>query len=112
MQLETSLVWVPCGGQSRDDVVKQVTAGCIEHIDMGDHLWVVSMNNRGSCLFCYGLQLGHLDDGKMWRDQWFVKRIPEDAGPDVYDCPLSFLDATRPSNDAWRVAVRKWHESN
>lgn len=111
IQFERSFEWVPCRGMLREQIVAELITDSAASADMGDHLWVVSVNNRGPCLFCYGLQLGYLDDGGPWKDQWFVKRIPEDVGPDVYDCPMELLDMARPTNPAWRDQVRRWHEA-
>lgn len=100
--------WIPVSG-FRDQIVAELRKDCVTLADMGDHLWVVTMNHDGSRLSCYGLAVG--SDGPSGHKCWYLKKIPEFAGPDVYDCPLEVLEAALSTNDAWREKVREWHNN-
>lgn len=87
----------------RDTLMTNViTKETVEHLDCKTHVWVVRMNNRGTSLLCYAT--AHDENS-----QWYYKIIPEDVGPDVFDCPLEFLDMCVPRNFPWREEVRKFH---
>ena len=106
-----SLEWIPLPGLDRDKVLDDIRDGCVGSADMRDHVWATNITNKGTILFCYGLQAGPYKDPQSGREfnVWYVKRIPEEAGPDVYDCPIELLDQAFPTNQAWRVQVREWH---
>lgn len=110
MLIDRSLVWMPCPGMSRDGVVAEIRKDCVSLVDRGDHLWAVIVNNKGPCLFCFGIGEGVDSRRSPPETVVIVKRIPEDVGPDVYDCPIELLEAARPTNETWRERVRQWHE--
>lgn len=109
MTINSSLEWIPMPGLGRDQVLQEIIKDAVEHSDHGDHVWTVQINNRGASLFCYGLQLGLYEAQGKEGNVWYVKRIPEDNEPDVYDCPITLLEATVSRSDTWRKRVIQHH---
>jgi hypothetical protein len=107
--IDKTLEWIPCHGMERQQVVDVIIKECVSFSDMKDHIWVVAINHLGPSLYCYGLQLCDVIVNGTRKNVWFVKRIPEAVGPDVYDCPLDVMEAARTTNQQWRDAVRQWH---
>lgn len=97
------LQWTSIPGKTKYQIMEDhILPEAIDHKDMGDHIWVAKLNNRGTSLFCYATARG--DDG-----HWQVKQIPEDIGPDVYDCPIRLLEACVSRNPQWRQKVVEFH---
>lgn len=105
--IEKMLEWVPLLGHDRARALDEIVQGSIGWRDMGDHVWVVSLINLGPCLFCYALTMGF--DETTRAQSWFTKMVPESVGPEVIDCPIELLDASRVTNGAWRERVRQHH---
>src|SRR3990167_1441864 len=97
--------WEARPGRSRDDVFEELISDAIDWDDRGTHIWAAKMNNRGTVLFCYELELMELHDRPGAR-AWHLRRLTEDMGPIQDDCPIRLLDVTRPSNVAWRARVQ------
>ena len=97
------LEWVKFQGRTKLQIIEdEVNRDAVSYADMGDHVWVAKLNNRGTNLLCYGFAR---DD----QNEWNVKLIPEDVGPDVYDCPITLLDMCVTRNVDWRAKVVAWH---
>ena len=109
MKVDRSLVWIPCPGMSRDEIIADIRKDSVAIADKGDHLWVVVINNLGPCLFCFGIAAGKDESKSPPEVCYVVKRIPETVGPDVYDCPMELLDSSRPVNETWREQARNWN---
>ena len=101
-----SLEWIPFPGFTRERIVEELTRECVASKDCGDHVWVAVINNLGTILFCYGLQVGAYKHFDREINVYYVKRIPESVGPDVYDCPDEILDMCRIQNAQWREQLR------
>lgn len=95
--------WIDHELKTRSVVLSEITKDCVVFEDMEDHVWVVRINNKGPSLFCYGI--GKVDG------RWHTKMIPEELGPDVFDCPRNFLEMTVSKNIEWRNTVERWNQS-
>lgn len=95
--------WVANKLNLRSRVLDEITEGALDFEDMGDHAWVVRINNKGTSLMCYGIQQAE--------GTWYTKLIPEDVGPDVYDCPRRLLDMAVPRNIEWRRHIMQLSEA-
>lgn len=109
-----SLEWVPLPGLTREMVLADLIEGSLGSVDLNDHVWTVDVTHRGPTLCCYALFAGLYKDPKTGREfnAWYVKRIPEAAEPDVYDCPLELMEQAFITSPKWREQVRKWHAEN
>lgn len=110
-RITKSLEWIAMPGLSREKIVEELTENCAASIDLGNHLWVANITNKGPLLFCYGLQIGiHNEMGRTF-NTWFVKRIPESAAPELYDCPIDIMDMCIMTNMEWRQKNKAAFES-
>ena len=97
--------WIKEENKTKTQLMEEVfLVDAIDHKDMGTHVWVAKLNNRGTSLVCYAT--GKVDG------IWHHKLITEDIGPDVYDCPLGLLEMCVTRNIPWRTKVMQWHEEN
>lgn len=101
------LVWVPVPGLSREKVIEDITSDCVSyHIPPSpDHVWVAKIEHKGTMLYCYAVQLGPYTQADKEGNVWYVKKIPESVGPDVFDCSRELLEMCHPTNVRWRDRV-------
>ncbi len=103
--INKSLVWTPLPGMKREEIVEELTKSSVGIADKGDHIWAAMINNLGTILYCFALQVDEHNLNGRIINAWFVKRIPEAAGPDVYDCPQDIIDMCKTTNIEWRREV-------
>lgn len=103
--INKSLVWVALPGLQRDMVIDEIAATSVDYSDKGNHVWSASMTNEGTILFCYALQVDEYTSNGKTFNSWYIKRIPESVGPDVYDCPFEIMDMCKMTNIEWRQRV-------
>jgi hypothetical protein len=103
MLVTKSLEWIAMPGLTRERIIEDITRDAVAHRDMGTHVWVAMINNLGSMLYCFAVQLGAFDHHGREVGVYYVKRIPEAAGPDVYDCPQEIMEMCRITNPEWRA---------
>lgn len=102
-----SLVWIPLPGMQREQIIDEIAMNSAAFLDKGDHVWAATISNQGTLLFCYALRIDkHVHQGREI-NVWFIKRIPESAGPDAYDCPNDILDMCKIMNPAWRKEIQE-----
>jgi len=82
----------------------------IDHRVVGNHLWTLAMRPDGSKFISLDLIAKERNGG------YGNKSMSEDSGPYYYDCPLSLLDKTSPTESInaieWRGKVREYHARN
>jgi len=103
--IDKSLVWIPFPGLNRETILNDLTSDALAHRDCGDHVWVASMDHNGTLLYCYAVRVAPYQHGDKEISVWYVKRIPESVGPDVYDCPVDIMEMCRLTNADWRQQV-------
>lgn len=101
------LTWIPLPGFDRKKVLDEIVEGAVAHVDCGNHVWTAEIEHRGTLLYCYGLQIGEYDHMGEKINIYYVKKIPESVGPDVFDCPKDMLEMCVSKNAKWREDVIK-----
>ncbi len=97
--------WIKCEGKTKAQIMSDVIiTNSVAYKDMGTHVWVAKINNRGPSLLCYATAKSD--------EVWYYKMITEDMGPDVYDVPQDMLDMCISRNMAWRLEVARRQESD
>lgn len=115
--IDKSFEWIPFPGLNLSEVIDSATEGCLERKVIAatggvlDHVWTTTMNNNGTVLFLYVIGLFEFEQAGKKGNCWYVKRLPECDGLDVFDCPRPFLEATVPVSEKWRGEIlRQWEE--
>lgn len=100
-----SLEWIPLPGLNRQQIIDELTKTSVLIEDKGNHVWAAMINNLGTILYCFALQVGSYNHNGREINVFYIKRIPEASGPDVYDCSQNIMEMCKITNVEWRQVV-------